>query len=204
MERRYWLEIPSPIGPLTLVSDGTHLVELHMRPAAEALAPQSSAPQSLASQARARQARAQQASAQQGRARQSGAQSLEWQESAPTLRAARAQVDAYFAGELRAFDLPLRAEGTPFQRAVWAALEGIPFGTTASYGAIAALVGAPGSARAVGAANGRNPIAIVVPCHRVIGADGRLVGYGGGLDRKTWLLGHEARVATGAEQFTLV
>jgi methylated-DNA-[protein]-cysteine S-methyltransferase len=200
MERRYWLEIPSPIGPLTLVSDGAHLVQLHMRPAAEALARQASA-----RQASARQASARQASARQASARQSGArQAPEWQESATALRAARAQVDAYFAGELRTFDLPLQAEGTPFQRAVWAALEGIPFGTTTSYGAIAAAVGAPGSARAVGAANGRNPIAIVVPCHRVIGADGRLVGYGGGLDRKTWLLGHEARVTTRAEQFTLV
>jgi methylated-DNA-[protein]-cysteine S-methyltransferase len=169
MERRYWLEVPSPVGPLTLVSDGAHLVELQLRPAAEALA----------------------------------CSGREWQESAAVLRSARVQVEAYFAGELRTFELPLRAVGTPFQQAVWAALERIPFGTTTSYGAIAAAVGAPGSARAVGAANGRNPIAIVVPCHRVIGANGRLVGYGGGLDRKTWLLSHEARVTAGAEQLTL-
>jgi methylated-DNA-[protein]-cysteine S-methyltransferase len=101
------------------------------------------------------------------------------------------QLDEYFAGERDEFDLPLQPEGTEFQRAVWSALEQIPFGETRSYGEIAAAVGRPKAARAVGMANNRNPIAVVVPCHRVIGAGGALVGYAGGLERKTWLLDHE-------------
>ncbi len=105
-----------------------------------------------------------------------------------TLREARRQLDAYFAGNLRDFSLPLRPSGTAFQRRVWSALERIPYGATASYGDIAAAIGAPGAARAVGAANGANPLPIVVPCHRVIGSDGSLTGYGGGLERKLSLL----------------
>ena len=104
---------------------------------------------------------------------------------------ARTQLDAYFAGELRAFDLPLAAVGTPFQKIVWRALLDIPFGATESYGALAKRIGHDGAARAVGLANGHNPIGIIVPCHRVIGADGSLTGYGGGLERKEWLLKHE-------------
>lgn len=104
---------------------------------------------------------------------------------------ARAQLDAYFAGELREFDLPLAAAGTPFQREVWQALLTIPWGATRTYGAIARQIGRPDRARAVGAANGSNPISIVIPCHRVIGAGGDLVGYGGGLPRKAWLLSLE-------------
>lgn len=107
-------------------------------------------------------------------------------------REAAAQLRAWFAGARRDFDLPLAPEGTDFQRAVWAELLRIPFGETRSYGQIAALLGQPGAARAVGLANGKNPIAILVPCHRVIGANQRLVGYAGGLDRKRWLLAHEA------------
>lgn len=101
------------------------------------------------------------------------------------------QLDAYFAGDLTDFDIPLRMEGTEFQRRVWAGLREIPYGVTVSYGELAGRVGSPGASRAVGLANGRNPIAIVVPCHRVIGADGRLTGYGGGIDRKIWLLDRE-------------
>lgn len=101
------------------------------------------------------------------------------------------QLDEYFAGERDAFDLPLEPNGTEFQRAVWSALEQIPFGETRSYGQIAAQVGRPKAARAVGMANNRNPIAVIVPCHRVIGSGGALVGYAGGLERKTWLLDHE-------------
>jgi len=104
------------------------------------------------------------------------------------------QLRAFFAGELRTFELPLRMAGTPFQRLVWEGLLGIPFGATLSYAELARRIGRPGASRAVGAANGRNPISIVVPCHRVIGANGTLTGYGGGLDRKEWLLRHEARV----------
>jgi methylated-DNA-[protein]-cysteine S-methyltransferase len=101
------------------------------------------------------------------------------------------QLAAYFTGELTAFDLPLQLVGTSFQQRVWAALQEIPYGTTASYGELAQRLGSPGASRAVGLANGRNPVAIVVPCHRVIGADGTLTGFGGGLPCKRWLLDHE-------------
>lgn len=104
---------------------------------------------------------------------------------------------AYFGGQLEALDgLLVAGEGTDFQRRVWAALREIPAGTTQSYGDLARRIGSPAAVRAVGAANGRNPIGVVVPCHRVIGADGTLTGYAGGLERKRWLLGHEARHAT--------
>lgn len=101
------------------------------------------------------------------------------------------QLDAYFAGELTEFDLPLRLEGTPFQRGVWAELVRIPYGETRSYGELAEHLGKPGASRAVGLANGRNPVGIIVPCHRVVGASGSLTGYGGGLDRKQRLLAFE-------------
>jgi methylated-DNA-[protein]-cysteine S-methyltransferase len=104
------------------------------------------------------------------------------------IAAARRQLDAYFAGKLRAFDLPLSPRGTAFQQRVWAALLRIPYGVTRSYGQQAAAIGSPTAVRAVGLANGRNPIAIIVPCHRVIGADGGLTGYGGGIARKRLLL----------------
>lgn len=103
------------------------------------------------------------------------------------------QLNAYFAGELTTFELELDLRGSAFQRRVWQALLTIPFGETQSYGEIAEQIGAPGAARAVGLANGHNPIAIVVPCHRVIGASGSLTGYGGGLDRKRSLLALERR-----------
>jgi len=104
------------------------------------------------------------------------------------LRAARRQLDAYFDNRLKAFDVTLAAEGTPFQRKVWAALMHIGYGETCSYGQLAAAIGSPAASRAVGLANGRNPIAIIVPCHRVIGANGALTGYGGGMERKQLLL----------------
>ncbi|AWB08282.1 methylated-DNA--[protein]-cysteine S-methyltransferase (plasmid) [Azospirillum humicireducens] len=101
-------------------------------------------------------------------------------------------MDAYFAGELSAIDrLPVRTGGTPFQRAVWAALRGIPCGVTITYRELAVLAGRPAAVRAAGHANGANPVGIVVPCHRVIGSDGTLTGYGGGVERKRWLLTHE-------------
>lgn len=107
-----------------------------------------------------------------------------------------AALDAYFAGELTALDaVPVATGGSAFQRSVWAALRAIPAGTTTGYGALAAALGKPGAARAVGLANGANPIGIVVPCHRVIGADGRLTGYAGGVARKEWLLRHEGSTA---------
>ena len=108
------------------------------------------------------------------------------------LEAAAEALDAYFAGALTAFDLPLAAHGTPFQQRVWAALREIPYGATTSYGQLAAELGAPGAGRAVGAANGRNPISIVVPCHRVVGSTGAITGYAGGVERKRFLLDHES------------
>lgn len=98
------------------------------------------------------------------------------------------QLDAYFAGELTEFSLPLAPEGTDFQRRVWRELTAIPYGTTVGYRDIAAALGSPGASRAVGTANNRNPLPIVVPCHRVVGADGAMVGYGGGVERKEFLL----------------
>lgn len=101
------------------------------------------------------------------------------------------QLDAYFAGDLTEFDLPLCLVNTPFQRSVWAELVRIPYGETRSYGELAENLGKPGASRAVGLANGRNPVGIIVPCHRVVGASGSLTGYGGGLDRKQRLLAFE-------------
>ncbi|MFJ5995074.1 methylated-DNA--[protein]-cysteine S-methyltransferase [Streptomyces sp. NPDC092370] len=105
------------------------------------------------------------------------------------------QLKAYFAGELAEFTVPLRLHGTPFQRAVWDQLRRIPYGETRTYGRLADTLGAPHASRAVGLANGRNPIGIVVPCHRVIGANGGLTGYGGGLERKRRLLDFERGAA---------
>jgi len=110
------------------------------------------------------------------------------------LAAVQRQVDEYAQGTRRDFDLELVMEGPQFEKTVWKALRDIPFGTTTSYGAVAKTIGQPLAARAVGAANNANPIALIVPCHRVIGADGSLVGYGGGLALKRKLLEHEARV----------
>jgi methylated-DNA-[protein]-cysteine S-methyltransferase len=108
------------------------------------------------------------------------------------LREAEQQLHAYFAGELVSFELPLAAHGTEFQRRVWDAVAAIPYGTTTTYSRLAADIGSPRASRAVGAANGRNPLPIVVPCHRVIGAAGALTGYGGGLEMKQALLALEA------------
>ncbi len=118
------------------------------------------------------------------------------------LRAVATQLEEYFAGTRTAFDLSLAPEGTAFQKKVWAALRRIPFGDTASYGQIARAIGTPTAARAIGGANHRNPIAIMIPCHRVIGADGSMTGYGGGLRRKRLLLDLESRVAA-SSQLTL-
>ncbi len=112
-------------------------------------------------------------------------------EETPLIRRAKEQLDAYFAGKRKAFDLPLAPRGTAFQQAVWGALREIPYGETRTYGQIAARIGMPGAGRAVGQANHRNPISIMIPCHRVIGTGGRLTGYGGGLEVKEKLLALE-------------
>ena len=118
----------------------------------------------------------------------------DWRRDDRVFAAATSQLAAYFAGELTDFDIRLAPSGTEFQRRVWAGLATIPYGETTSYGELAAQLGNAGASRAVGLANGRNPISIVIPCHRVIGSDGRLTGYGGGLGRKRWLLDHEQAV----------
>jgi methylated-DNA-[protein]-cysteine S-methyltransferase len=119
-----------------------------------------------------------------------------WVEDAPRFTDVRRQLDEYFVGARTAFDLDLDPRGTPFQLRVWQALRAIPYGETVSYAELARSVGLPTGARAVGHANARNPHAVIVPCHRVIGADGSLTGYAGGEARKRWLLDHERRVKT--------
>ena len=103
------------------------------------------------------------------------------------------QLDEYFEGRRKKFNVPLQLEGTDFQKAVWRQLQKIPFGRTASYGDVARAVGSPKAFRAVGNANNKNPVPLIIPCHRVIGSDGKLVGFGGGIWRKEWLLDHEKR-----------
>ncbi|MEQ9406656.1 MAG: methylated-DNA--[protein]-cysteine S-methyltransferase [Fuerstiella sp.] len=118
----------------------------------------------------------------------------DWVRNDGPFREAVRQLKAYFAGRLTEFDLLVEGRGTDFQKKVWNALREVPYGQTTSYGQIAAAIGQPTASRAVGMANGRNPISIIVPCHRIIGSSGKLVGYGGGLDRKTKLLQLEGAV----------
>lgn len=153
------LQIPSPVGVLSLTATAAGLTGLHFETAR------------LAPPERERGGEDRQASEILGRA--------------------QAQLIDYFAGRRRDFDLPLDLRGTRFQARVWSALREIPYGVTVSYGELARRIGVPRAVRAVGAANGRNPVAIIVPCHRVIGADGDLTGFGGGIARKRWLLRHE-------------
>jgi methylated-DNA-[protein]-cysteine S-methyltransferase len=120
------------------------------------------------------------------------------------LGAASFQLAEYFAGSRREFDLPLMPQGTAFQMAAWEVLQQIPYGETLNYARQAERAGSPKGSRAVGSANGRNPIAIIIPCHRVIGADGSLTGFGGGIDTKRWLLDHEQRVLGASGQLDLI
>jgi methylated-DNA-[protein]-cysteine S-methyltransferase len=119
----------------------------------------------------------------------------DWERDDAAFDDIRTQLGEYFAGERQEFDLPLNLGGSPFQSLVWNALIDIPYGETTSYGKLAVAIGHPDGPRAVGLANGQNPVPIIVPCHRVIGANGSLTGYGGGLDAKRWLLDHEAKHA---------
>ncbi|HKA87564.1 MAG TPA: methylated-DNA--[protein]-cysteine S-methyltransferase [Haliangiales bacterium] len=179
--------VNSPVGPLCLAAEGDRLVEV-------AFAEGRAKPSSEVSVARAG-AGLQVARRRLAPGSPSSAPALA-PSGHPVLARARAQLAEYFAGERTEFDLPLGPSGTAFQESVWKALQGIPYGETVSYGTIAARIGRPSAVRAVGAANGANPIAIVIPCHRVIGADGSLTGYGGGELRKKWLLDHERAVAS--------
>lgn len=161
--------IPSPIGAILLATDGERLCALEFEDHAERF-----------DQALARQFR--------------GAEVERLPDGAGDAIGAASRLAAYFAGDTSAIDqLPVATAGTPFQNLVWAALRRIPAGRTTTYHELAASIDRPTAIRAVGAANGANPISIVVPCHRVIGADGRLTGYGGGLPRKAWLLEHERK-----------
>jgi methylated-DNA-[protein]-cysteine S-methyltransferase len=117
----------------------------------------------------------------------------DWREDKEAFGDVCRQLTEYFANQRQEFDLPVEAAGTAFQQSVWRELQRIPFGETISYGELARRIEQPAASRAVGRANGRNPISIIIPCHRVIGANGTLTGFGGGLDRKRWLLAHESR-----------
>lgn len=128
--------------------------------------------------------------------KEEGDQAIESADPPPAIAACLAQLDEYFKGERRDFSLNLKPEGTAFQQTVWQQLTAIPYGQTVSYLDIARQVGNEKAVRAVGAANGQNPIVIVVPCHRVVGSNGQLTGYGGGLWRKAWLLNHEKSLSS--------
>ena len=174
--------VDSPVGPLRLVAEDDRLVEV-------AFADGKARASLVESVARAR-AGLHVARRRLAPGSPSSARALA-PSGHPVLARAREQLAEYFAGKRTDFDLPLSATGTEFQESVWRALQDIPYGETVSYGTIATRVGRPTAVRAVGAANGANPIAIVIPCHRVIGADGSLTGYGGGEARKKWLLALE-------------
>lgn len=163
---RYFTTLESPIGVLTLTSDGSALTGLYME-------------------------------AHVGGADASEIAGCERRPDAAPFRETILQLEEYFAGKRRVFSVPFAAKGTAFQQQVWHALSEIPFGVTCSYADIARRIGNPAGVRAVGLANGRNPISIIVPCHRVIGASGALTGYGGGLERKRWLLQHEGALLLG-------
>lgn len=164
MESYFYQEIDSPIGGLLLTSDGTNLTGLYLPKSMQATTPKH-------------------------HVEKLGA--IKSDNPKSVLGEAIRQLQAYFRGQLRKFDVPLASKGTTFQEQVWSALQNIPYGATASYQQIARQIGRPLATRAVGLANNRNPIAIVIPCHRVIGIKGDLVGFGGGLVMKQWLLDHE-------------
>jgi len=159
----------SPIGPLLIVAEDGHIIEISFMEADTRAKYRRSAPQ-------ANHANSDKSAANQSSSDESVA------------RACVAELEAYFAGKLKHFTVPIKLSGTEFRKRVWATLVNIPYGKTISYKELAQNIGQPSAIRAVGGANNHNPISIIVPCHRVIGADGSLVGYGGGLDNKTYLL----------------
>lgn len=163
--RQYRSVIESPLGPILLTSDGSHLTGLYLDDSDAVLA----------------------------RVEKSFGTEPETNAELEIFTTTAAQLGEYFAGERRLFDLPLAPRGTEFQRSVWQGLREIPYGQTSNYGELAEAVGRPNAARAVGAANGKNPISIIVPCHRVIGADGSLTGYAWGEEKKRRLLALESQ-----------
>ena len=164
-----WTSIDSPVGPLRIITQGGALTAIeYTGPRPDGATPRSSAVLAAA--------------------RSAGRPVGERDDAEPLLVEAVRQLEAYFARDLKEFDLPVAPQGTPFQLRVWAELRKIPHGVTISYGELAARLGDPNGSRAVGLANGRNPIPIVIPCHRVVGADGTLTGYAGGVERKQLLL----------------
>jgi methylated-DNA-[protein]-cysteine S-methyltransferase len=169
--------MPSPIGELTIVADDAAIVAIRWDTDSDDRQPDAHNPVDV----------------------WIGRRGAEVREASdhPVLVAAVEQLTEYFAGERTTFDLPLAPAGTEFQQSAWDALREIPFGVTVSYGEQAATMGDKRKARAVGAANGRNPIPIVVPCHRVVGSNGHLTGFAGGIEVKAWLLDHELRVRAG-------
>ena len=177
METIMYRRVDSPLGPILLAATGTGLKRIGFE--------QGTPPPECPPEWRALSA------------------GTEHTEAGRTLLSAARQLEEYFAGARRAFDLPLAAEGNPFQQRVWRELCRIPFGETRTYGQLAGRIDRPGAARAVGSANARNPLPIVVPCHRVIGADGRLTGYYGGLRLKAFLLELE-RAASASPQTALL
>ena len=169
-----WTTLPSPVGELRLVAHDGALTAVDFLGDFEPGAGERATVERFAERADARPLG-------------------ERMDDEPVLQRGVEQLTAYFASTLERFELPLAPEGTPFQQRVWGELRTVPYGATATYGEIAGRLGLTGhGARAVGLANGRNPLSIVVPCHRVVGASGGLTGYGGGVARKQWLLAHEA------------
>lgn len=162
-------EMNSPIGPLTIVASEQGVCHLHF-----------GSIESIHSTLRAKLLKL--------------GMSGEWQECSETLAQAKEQVDEYFNGSRQTFDVPVDLHGTLFQKRVWNALREIQYGETQSYKQIAEAIGAPKAVRAIGGANNRNPVPIIIPCHRVIGSNGSMVGYGGGLDKKEKLLTHEGSI----------
>ena len=202
MTRRAHTVMDSPVGPLTLVAADGELCGLYMagqRHRPSGMAGQRHRPSGMAGQRHRPSGMAGQRHRPSGMAGQRHRPYGEifGEADAGAFAEAIEQLEEYFAGSRTQFDLPLAPVGTEFQQRVWRALLSIPYGRTVTYGQIAAQIASPAASRAVGLANGRNPIGIIVPCHRVVGSTGRLTGYGGGLDRKQFLLDFEREVASG-------
>jgi len=185
----YYTILESPVGKLLISSDETHLTRLFMEDHVGGPTANSDFANSPETTVFGREGKF------------GNIPHADWQrdDKHPPLAQARQQLSEYFAGKRTDFDLPLKPAGSGFQLEVWNQLTKIPFGQTITYGELAKRIGKPDAPRAVGLANGSNPISLIIPCHRVIGASGKLTGYGGGLDRKVWLLEHEGAMPSGRQ-----